>query len=182
MRFLNLTIGLFVLLSLATISAEPAHACSCILPVSPTEEFQRAGAVFSGTVTSVSQPLRSTGQKKVTFDVEQSWKDISSPTVTIETGIGGGDCGFDFEKGKTYLVYTEGPDPRRANICSRTKELAAAAEDLGELGAPVSSFTDTAKTTTPISPRVLAGLGTIVIIVAGLFWLTKRLDQKRPLV
>jgi len=71
----------------------------------------------------------------VTFTVSQSWKGVSSRRVTIVTGRGGGDCGFEFKSGVDYLVYAYEPggDGCQTNICTRTKELAHAAEDLAFL-------------------------------------------------
>jgi hypothetical protein len=51
--------------------------------------------------------------------------------VEIVTGMGGGDCGYNFEKGKKYLVYASEHRGRLyAGICSRTRLLSEAAEDL----------------------------------------------------
>jgi hypothetical protein len=50
------------------------------------------------------------------------------------TGAGGGDCGYDFRRGERYLVFTH--EQRGAlwtGICSRTKPLSAAKEDLAYL-------------------------------------------------
>ena len=51
--------------------------------------------------------------------------------VEILTGMGGGDCGYGFEKGKKYLVYASEHRGRLyAGICSRTRPLIEATEDL----------------------------------------------------
>lgn len=47
-----------------------------------------------------------------------------------------GDCGYDFQKGETYLVYAdsdEGTDIIETNSCSRTRRLSDAGEDLAYL-------------------------------------------------
>ncbi|MBI4093190.1 MAG: hypothetical protein HY420_04670 [Candidatus Kerfeldbacteria bacterium] len=173
------------------IQPELVHACSCIPPRSVSEEFQLAGAVFSGTVTNVSQTSRSSSSgslagslgKKVSLAVERSWKGVTTATVTIETGIGGGDCGFNFEEGKSYLVYTEGSSQRSANVCSNTKELAAASDDLRQLGPARTSFTNSSfpANAQGISFRTIAGLGTAIVISLALLWLAKRWDRKNPL-
>ena len=42
-----------------------------------------------------------------TFDVSRSDPGVQGHRVSIETGLGGGDCGFGFEIGRQYLVYAK---------------------------------------------------------------------------
>jgi hypothetical protein len=46
-------------------------------------------------------------------------------TVTVLTGRGGGDCGYDFETGRQYLVYADrkGPQDMVTSICTGTDRL-----------------------------------------------------------
>jgi hypothetical protein len=47
-----------------------------------------------------------------------------------------GDCGYDFQKGETYLIYAdldEETDIMETGICSRTRRVSDAGEDLGYL-------------------------------------------------
>ncbi len=136
-----------------------ASACSCVMPGTPAEEFSVFAAVFSGKVTGVSsnsnpvisifsRMLEELGQYPsflyryefygydVTFDVQKSWKGISTTRITLKTGGGGGDCGYLFNTGDTYLVYgwqSDSFDDLGASICSRTTEISYAAEDLSYL-------------------------------------------------
>jgi hypothetical protein len=62
----------------------------------------------------------------------------TADTVEIVTGIGGGDCGYPFRAGRTYLVYASRHRVRDANylstgICSNTRELDQAGDDLAYL-------------------------------------------------
>jgi hypothetical protein len=52
--------------------------------------------------------------------------------MRIITTAGGGDCGYRFQKGKQYIVYaTEDRDGQlRTSICTRTRPLDRAAEDV----------------------------------------------------
>src|SRR5258708_4102213 len=45
--------------------------------------------------------------------------------MRLSTGLGGGDCGFDFEVGKQYLVYAFNDEAGElsTNICTRTTRL-----------------------------------------------------------
>lgn len=83
--------------------------------------------------------------------VEEPLKGIKVSTVDVVTGGGHGDCGYPFEAGKRYLVYahtTQGEAltssisrtvsggesrmiaPLSANICSRTRPMEYATDDL----------------------------------------------------
>ena len=48
--------------------------------------------------------------------------------------MGGDDCGFPFVTGQEYLVYAHGSPVRYSTgVCSRTRQLSAASEDLAYL-------------------------------------------------
>jgi hypothetical protein len=104
-----------------------------------------AEAVFSGTVVAVRDTMIGTSaeygpfpRRKVTLRVDRAWKGVESKTVVVLTGQGGGDCGFPFERGESYLVYAHGQpgQPISAGICGRTTQLARAAADVRALGEP----------------------------------------------
>ncbi len=59
--------------------------------------------------------------KQITFAVNQTFKGTSTATVRLATGFGGGDCGYAFETGQTYVVYARGEDDAlESGICSLT--------------------------------------------------------------
>ncbi len=130
----------FVMMLLAMPSA--SYACSCV-PVPPVqEELQRSDAVFAGKVVEITEQKQPDGYitKAVRFEVTDTWKGVSQSQVIITTGMGGGDCGYEFITGKDYLVYASksnmyGEETLVTVICDRTRELSAAGEDLGVLGA-----------------------------------------------
>lgn len=95
----------------------PAFACSCA-EASTTEQFSNATAVFIGTVETISLDGR---QRSVDFDVSEWQKGSSTESVTVATGWGDADCGFDFETGKEYVVYAYGKEEQLStSICSGT--------------------------------------------------------------
>ena len=117
-------------------------ACTCELPragITPKQAVSQARnkskAVFSGEVVEVIQNPQFF-YVEVRFKVENSWKQVRTEELTIHTGRGGGDCGYNFEVGQSYLVYAYGSDETRleTNICQRTRKLADAEEDLRLLG------------------------------------------------
>ena len=52
--------------------------------------------------------------------------------IVIETGLGGGDCGYDFRRGSDYIVYASKKPGGglSASICTPTRLVENAAEDL----------------------------------------------------
>ncbi len=122
-------------------SANQASACSCIAKRPPCEAFGTARAVFVGKVIGSKErrEIKNDDGTKVTFDVgeiyfklEEAFAGVKGPRVVIHSGTGGGDCGYWFQRGQRYLVYANGESVKSlsTNICSRTKPLAEADEDL----------------------------------------------------
>lgn len=68
----------------------------------------------------------------VTFEITRLWRGPGKRRVVILTGRGGGDCGYKFERGKTYLVYgyCSATTSCSTNICTRTSLSTHAVEDL----------------------------------------------------
>jgi hypothetical protein len=69
--------------------------------------------------------------------VDRAWKGVNKGTARVFTSSQSAACGYRFSKGHTYLVYASGNSRGRlsTNICSRTKRLKDAREDLDQLGA-----------------------------------------------
>ena len=139
--------GLLAVIAVAALhsSARPAHACSCIPPRPPLEALERADVVFAGDVVSISEPkglfgswlASSTDPVTVEFRVSAVWKGEIYETMVLETAWSSASCGFEFVQGEQYIVYArEG----WVSLCSRTKSIDKASEDLlalGESSAPV---------------------------------------------
>jgi len=135
-----------------------AFGCSCPLSVSPTEELERATAVYRGEVNDI-QSIPSHYINKVKFDVKEAWKGISQKMVIVSTPFDDALCGYPFEKGKEYLVYAFGENESSLNTitCSRTLPIALAEKDLLALGQSHITFpanaTNTTDDYTHLSPR-----------------------------
>jgi hypothetical protein len=58
--------------------------------------------------------------------------DASEKEIEILTGYGGGDCGYQFQVGIEYVIYAYKNSAGRleTGICTRTRPLAEAAEDV----------------------------------------------------
>lgn len=131
--------------------------CSCVGPETAADALQSADAVFAGRVVSVRDTVLDEPdfpewpRRVVTLRVDRAWKGVEAETVTVLTGMGGGDCGFPFRVGETYLVYArrggrDGTGPLATGICGRTALFAHADKDLRELGAPQRTW--------PARPRI----------------------------
>lgn len=61
----------------------------------------------------------------VTFNVLHTYRGLAASSATVLTGLGGGDCGFDFETGRKYLVYANRVNTEIlfTSICSGTSSL-----------------------------------------------------------
>ncbi len=102
------------------------HACSCLVPQSVEQEMEQSDAVFTGTVTKIKKVgMGLYSPKKVYFDVEKTWKGQNKAKTFVITGIGSGDCGFNFEVGKDYIVYAS-----ESNMYTNTTALTTTVCDL----------------------------------------------------
>ncbi len=128
----NLTLQIVAIALLST----AALACSCPTVMSPGEEIKwklkEGSAVFSGEVLSVDAAGR---RKQVTFRVIEFWKGNLDSKVTVSTEDHPGACGYEFEIGKTYLVFAELWENRHhTGACSGNRELQKAEAELKVLG------------------------------------------------
>src|SRR2546427_4094934 len=89
-RRLVVALSFFVLL----VSLRAAHACSCPSPGPSCEAFWDTGAVFDGTVTSITAQTVQRGagpeayttrENLVTFQVSTGWKGVAAGTVSVRT-------------------------------------------------------------------------------------------------
>jgi hypothetical protein len=117
----------------------PAHACSCIYQGPACQAYWKTDAVFDGTVTRIEKIEREevSGDRvftfhdlRVTLEVHQAWKGLSTRTVQVTTSAGGSSCGYQFEEGVRYLVFAYqwpgGGGLLSASSCSLTQRYDAA--------------------------------------------------------
>ena len=121
-RLFRLIVGIAALVGF---SWTEARACNCDLPLrnltlkqQVKKAQKQSQAVFVGKVLQVKPEGFGVS---VRFRVENVWKGKLFREVTIFTGQGGGDCGYRFEVGESYLVYASGSNEiLNTNICQRT--------------------------------------------------------------
>src|SRR5712692_720631 len=81
-----------------------ALACSCLDPGPPCQAYWNSPVVFAGTALSVSRIEVDWNGDKVPqrlfrFRIEDAFRGVSGSEVEVLTGAGGGDCGYDFQRG-----------------------------------------------------------------------------------
>ncbi len=100
--------------TLVPLASKPAWACSCALFSKP-RLAHAAGAVFTGTVARITDDQ---GGRLVNFDVDTVYRGPVNPSIDVQTGRGGGDCGFDFVVDRRYTVFAFGSNGTlSAGIC-----------------------------------------------------------------
>jgi len=147
---------LFALVLLIT-TAENAFACTCAPPpanATPAqlEEWRNGGitTIFEGTVedAKMESPLidalvgsivpasldENPPVMSVTFIETRFYRGTQAQTVKVETGLGGGDCGFQFELKRRYLVYAYKENGQLATgICTATAPIEDSTGNLARL-------------------------------------------------
>ena len=133
-----------------TLSPAPVFCCTCsaspkeVKTASELSVWTRSDAIFEGKVESVELRWKLKDAQigdvipTATADLDQYgpvilvsleilhfYRGDRRRFVSLSTGLGGGDCGFDFEVGKQYLVYAFKDDTGElsTNICTRTKRM-----------------------------------------------------------
>lgn len=149
--------SIVVALALVAAVADRARACSCMQQDQPTA-FEEAASVFEGRVVSISAPVGEVGGAEpitVTLDVVRTWKGANVERIEVRTAGNSAACGYHFQQGQSYLVYTYAVDgAEHVSLCSRTRRIEQAAEDLAAMGEGVTPAsphepTETAEPTQP---------------------------------
>lgn len=162
-------------------------ACTCVLDPFPCGQSWKTGEViFVGTVKS-KVPLDRVEAHAGTFQIERGWSFyiqvteslrgpyLAGQEVAVETGYGGGDCGYLFVPGNEYLVYAYGSKRLGTNICTPTQPKVMAGAIIRQLRAlrdqrPLDALFGTIGTgptatgyEDPIGPNTLANVPVRVI-------------------
>ena len=140
-----------LLLAFLTTTEPPCLVpCDCIGTISVSQSLTGSDGVFAGTVLSVRDTIRVIAleaaadtvrlpDRAFTFLVTKKWKGPVGDTLVVLTGRGGGDCGYPFGIGGSYLVYAGWSELNRPSgvlgtgICSRTRSLIGADAEVAEL-------------------------------------------------
>ena len=126
-----------ILLLLVLTAAREADACSCMAGGPPCQDFFQVQAIFAGTVRRIAPAERApTGPKNVRVEFIDivAFRGVEGPIQAVLTSaVGIGSCAYPFKEGERYVVYASRAkpgEPLRTSICSRTRPILEAAEDL----------------------------------------------------
>lgn len=124
--------------------AASSAACTCMSPKRPVcEVWWQTSAIFVGRVTRVRTVQDDAAEghrvrKVATVRVAENLEGLPrrEREVEVRTGSGGGDCGFNFEADRSYLIYAARSaisGQLETGICSRTAPVEEAEADLAYL-------------------------------------------------
>ena len=126
-----------ILLVLVLVAARDGEACSCMPSGPPCQSVFTAQAVFAGTVRSITPigPVPTWGGSvRVEFEDAIAFRGVDGDIQSVVTSVAdGASCGYGFKPGERYVVYASRSNPGEpliTGICSRTRPVAEAAEDL----------------------------------------------------
>lgn len=134
---------LLLMMLIGCLTSVSCYCCSCIGEISIRKELKRSDMIFIGQVLSKKElsitdslmPAISIKQTQYLFLVKGFYKGkCIGDTVSVVTGIGGGDCGYKFTIGSDYLIYSSYQNKYYADgepvekflytdVCRRTKLL-----------------------------------------------------------
>jgi hypothetical protein len=133
--------GLLLVMAVSLAVPSATEACSCYSSGPACQAAWSADAIFSGTVRSIEVSEQFNGNRQVLetvirFDVEQRFLNVPPGPIEIVTD-GLSTCSYRFTRGEKYVVYARRLEDGRltTSICSRTRPLAEAAEDVKYLSA-----------------------------------------------
>lgn len=133
-----------------------ASACSCLPPEPPKEALEKAEAVFVGRLIEAREEGGGDmlARRRYQFEVSRYWKGEPSKTTTLTSAVSSAACGRSYAQDEEYLIYAS-VDANGGGLvdflCSRTRTLASADEDLAVLGP--GEIIETPQTTTTPSDR-----------------------------
>jgi hypothetical protein len=91
-----------------------SYCCTCIGECTFEKEYKRSSVILTGKIflkkTIIAKdslmPLIKIQRAEYTIRVTKLYKGkIETNLLKIITGMGGGDCGFEFRKGSEYIIY-----------------------------------------------------------------------------
>jgi hypothetical protein len=176
-----LLLALFAAFAALFALPQVCFACSCLPPGPPLAALAEADAVFRGKVVEMERMSEGNRLLRVKIQVTSVWKGAVTTETLVQTTDNSAACGFPFQIGGDYLIYADtstadtpnGPPiaPYTAHLCSRTRSIGQAADDLAALGpgqppTPGLPNTGTGATTERIIPGELVIGGAILAFLA----------------
>lgn len=120
-----------------------ASACSCIQLENTEQKLNNAEYVFSGQVVDISSNRE---MQEVTIRTIQYWKPSEFPeSVNLKlyaTKDTGANCGYNFQKGKNYIIYAyldEETSQLKTNSCMGNSIITEETNEIKELNTLTNS-------------------------------------------
>ena len=198
-KFLQRPLRYLIILGLLIIVLLPqqrAYACDCV-PEPPAAAFQKATAVFSGKITEVISEsnkvvfnreypfihryLSIAAMTKIKFETIEIWKGLPYQNIIINTPVAF-DCNLaGLSIGAEILVYAYGEQERLlSTICTRTRPLANASEDLAILGTGDVPTIAGANESSSFGWVVGSCTAILFVIIASFLLLKRRRHRSNP--
>jgi hypothetical protein len=96
----------------------PARGCECVSQADGTPSLSGYSTIFLGTVQSIQEiEIDGVSRRRVVLSVERTWRGGRTSTRSVETGWGGPDCGYVFERDKRYVVTATPCPSRKGGLC-----------------------------------------------------------------
>lgn len=118
---------LLLLITSIILTYHTINSCSC-LQGTIEEEVENTPVIFIGRVINIQKRQDFIG---VTFRVGYVFKGPRNRIIRVRTALNSAMCGYNFIRGRTYLVYANVNDRVvSVSLCSRTKLFSAARDDI----------------------------------------------------
>ncbi|HTK83277.1 MAG TPA: hypothetical protein VL633_13405 [Bacteroidota bacterium] len=124
---------------LNSVFSNQGSACQCFSGP-PCDAYKYSSVVFVGELLGRQDSGFAWGNVGrfgilYSFKVTKWYKGTQSDEIQIMSGVGGGDCGYFFDKGIPYLIYADSirGGILYTDICTRTRPLREATIDLSYL-------------------------------------------------
>lgn len=122
-----------------------ARACTCVVPPPPAAAAEQAEAVFEARVEGVQGATDPAGPGMVRYElsVVRIFKGELSTSAQLLTRASSAACGRSLVTGRRYLLYAGRDKDGNLvdSLCSRTRLMSAADEDLVALGPGIAPNT-----------------------------------------
>jgi len=96
-----------------------ACSCSSLIPRINKRAITNAKDIFIGKVIKIEQ--NDSHSKRIVFQIVEALKTDSATTISVFTGLGGGDCGLTVEEGQEWYIFSYEENAQAwAGICGRS--------------------------------------------------------------
>jgi len=145
------------------------NALSCAEPPPPKEALEKSSAVFVGKVIDINEPsnIDSENPIRITFEVLTIWKGPDNKKIIVKTPD---HYWGPYKMGEEYLIYAYNDEGElTTGLCSRTRFLSGAEEDLKELSDGRTPTNSGSNFVPPISNNFsIILISSVIIVIIGI--------------